>query len=551
MITFPGVGQKRGWMSVALVIGATVAPVAQADTCEAYDANAPYELVFADEFEDGELDRGRWNTELLWGPGVIINNEMQYYVGEDQFGYNPFVVSDGVLSIKADKAPFDRTRLYLTKSIYSATAAEVLWRQPEGAVSYDVERDGAYLGAAEGGAWFEPSLRDGIDYAYEITARDENGNALSTEQITVNTSERGTFTPRTAFSLELDTVIYSARSAELVWRSPNRAAYYIVTHNGESQRLNGRTFDSLYLDDVTPDVDFNYSVAAYDLCDELIIEDSIVLNTADGQTPSDVAERLVINATIYSESTAEISWSAVQGATQYTLYDNGALTATITGRSQFIDDMVPGVDRQFLVIAEDSDGIELDSTTRTLNTADASFALNRQPFVSGALTSYDSFRFKYGRVEMRARMPAGRGFWSAFWLLNAYYHDAEPEDPEIDIIEAIGDQTNVANHAYHTRLDTDGDGVTDSSQSDEFRSSIEDFSADFHRYSVEWTPEFIQWSVDDEVTAEVRGERVSQEQMYIILNLAVGGTFPGPPDETTQFPGSFDIDYVRVYQKRR
>lgn len=523
---------------------------AYADTCEAYDSSAEYQLVFADEFDGQELDRVRWNTELLWGPGVIINGEKQYYVSDDQFGFNPFVVDDGVLSIKADKAPFDRTRLYLTKSVYSATAAEVLWRQPEGAVSYDVERDGAFLGTAQGGAWFEGQLRDGIDYAYEITARDENGNALSVEQITVNTSERSSFSSRTPFALELDTKIYSERSAELVWRSPNRAAYYIVTHDGDSQRFNGRTFSSLYLDNVAPNVDLSYNVAAYDLCDELIVENSIILNTADGQTPNDVSERLVIAASVFSESVIEISWNAVQGATQYTLYDNDTLLTTIDGRSLFVDDMVPGVDRKFLVVAQDADGVAVDQTSRTLNTADSSFALNRQPFVSGVLTSYDSFRFKYGRVEMRARMPAGKGFWSAFWLLNAYYHDAQPEDPEIDIIEAIGDQTTTANHAYHTRRDTDGDGITDTTDSDEFRAQIPDFSADYHRYAVEWTPDAIIYSVDDVVTGEVRGERVSQEQMYIILNLAVGGFFPGDPDESTVFPGSFDIDYVRVFQKR-
>ena len=522
---------------------------AYADTCEPYDSSAEYQLVFADEFDGDELDRVRWNTELLWGPGVIINGEMQYYVSDDQFNYNPFVVNDGVLSIKADKAPFDRTRLYLTKSVYSATAAEVLWRQPEGAVSYDVQRDGAFLGSVQGGAWFEPQLRDGIDYAYEITARDESGNALSVEQITVNTSERSTFSARTPFSLELDTRIYSERSAELVWRSPNRAAYYIVTHNENSERLNGRTFSSLYLDNLSPNVDLSYNVAAYDLCDELIIEDSIILNTADGQTPTEVSERLVIAASVFSDSTVEISWNTVAGATQYTLYDNGVLLDTITGRSLFVDNMVPGVDRKFLVVAQDKDGVEVDRTSRTLNTADASFALNRQPFVSGVLTSYDSFRFKYGRVEMRARMPAGKGFWSAFWLLNAYYHDAQPEDPEIDIIEAIGDQPTTANHAYHTRRDSDGDGVTDTIDSDEFRATIPDFSADFHRYTVEWTPDAIIYSVDDVVTGEVRGERVSKEQMYIIMNLAVGGAFPGPPDESTVFPGSFDIDYVRVYQR--
>ena len=522
-----------------------------ADTCEPYDSTAPYELVFADEFNGNTLDRARWNTEFLWGPGVIINNEMQYYVSDDQFGYNPFVVNNGVLSIRADKAPFDRTRLYLTKSIYSATSAEVLWRQPEGAITYDVERDGAYLGSAQGGAWFEPQLRDGIDYAYEITARDENGNALSTEQITLNTSERSSFSPRVPFTLELDRNIYSERSAELVWRSPNRAAYFIVTHNGTSERLNGRTFSSLYLDGITPNIDLTYSVAAYDICDELIVEDSITVNTADGQTLNEVSERLVIAASIFSESTLEISWNTVQGATQYTLYDNGSLIDTISGRSLFINNMVPGGDRKFLVVAEDADGIEVDRTSRTLNTADASFALNRQPFVSGVITSYDSFRFKYGRVEMRARMPAGKGFWSAFWLLNAYYHDAEPEDPEIDIIEAIGDRTTTANSAYHTQRDSDGNGVTDTTDSNEFRSQIEDFSADFHRSAVEWTPDAIVFSVDDVITGEVRGERVSQEQMYLILNLAVGGSFPGPPDDSTVFPGSFDIDYVRVFQKRR
>jgi len=533
------------------VLGSFHASAAYADTCTAYDPTAEYQLVFSDEFEGTELDRVRWNTEFLWGPGVIINGEQQYYVNADQFGYNPFEVSDGVLSIKADKAPFDRTRLYLTKSIYSATAAEVLWRQPEGAVSYDVVRDGALLGSATGGAWFEPDLRDGIDYAYEITARDENGNGLSTEQITVNTSERGTFTPRTPFSLELDTKVYSDTSGELVWRPPNRAAYYIVTHEGEAEQFNGRTFSSLYLSDIPANQDLSYTVAAYDLCDELIIEDSIVLNTADGQSTNEVSERLVIAATTYSESTVEISWNAVQGASEYTIFDNGSLIDTIAGRSLFVDDMVPGVDRKFLVVAIDNEGIEVDSTSRTLNTADASFALNRQPFVSGVITSYDSFRFKYGKVEMRARMPAGKGLWSAFWLLNAYYHDAEPEDPEIDIIEAIGDRTTTANHAYHTQRDSDGNGVTDTVDSNEFRADISDFSADFHRYSVEWTPDAIVYMVDDEITGEVRGERVSQEQMYIILNLAVGGFFPGPPDETTPFPASFDIDYVRVFQKTR
>jgi len=99
---------------LALLLGI---PTAYADTCEAPDTSSPYRLVFEENFDGEALDRGRWNTEFLWGPGVIINNETQYYVNDGQFGYDPFSIDDGVLTISAIKAPFDRSLLYLTRSI--------------------------------------------------------------------------------------------------------------------------------------------------------------------------------------------------------------------------------------------------------------------------------------------------------------------------------------------------------------------------------------------------------------------------------------------------
>ena len=77
-----------------------------------------------------------------------------------------------------------------------------------------------------------------------------------------------------------------------------------------------------------------------------------------------------------------------------------------------------------------------------------------------------------------------------------------------------------------------------------------DFSADFHTYGVEWTPGRIIWSVDGQETARVEGDQVSSEQMYLLANLAVGGDFPGSPDETTPFPSTYEIDYIRVWQRR-
>lgn len=523
-----------------------------ADTCGVPNPSNEYQLVFEENFDGDGLDRGRWETEFLWGPGVIINGETQYYVNDNQFGYNPFKVADGMLSIEAIKTPFDRSLLYLTRSIYSANTVELLWRVPANAALYEVYRDGVLQGTATGGSYLQRDLRDGIDYAYEVVALDDNGNALVTAQLTVNTADRpAPAQPQQAFTLGLDSKIYSPTVAEVIWQSPNRANRYEVFRNGELYRtLVGADYKSLYEVGLQEGVNYTYRVAAYDGCDELIIEQTHTLNTGDGVTPADAqSERLVIKSSIYSDHTAEISWNAVQGASNYDIYDNDIFIVNSDARSLFVDDLVPGVDRRFLVVAFNADGVEVDRTSRVLNTADNSFALNRQPYLSGIITSYNSFRFKYGRVEARARMPAGQGLWSAFWLLNAYYKQDQPEDPEIDIIEAIGDQVTTANHAYHYRTDADGSGFYNQQSSTEMRAEISDFSQNFHTYRVDWEEGRIVWYVDDVETGRVEGDQVSDEQMYLLANLAVGGSFPGPADNTTPFPARFEIDYIRVYQR--
>ena len=539
---------RRLTLALALLF---IAPHTIADTCEAPDPGNSYQLVFEENFNGSALDRGRWNTEFLWGPGVIINNETQYYVNDGQFGYDPFTINDGVLSISAIKAPFDRSLLYLTRSIYSADTIELLWRVPAGATSYQIYRDGELQGSATGGSFLQSDLRDGIDYAYEVVALDADGNQLVAAQLTVNTADRPMPFPEQPFGLGLEAKVYSDTNAEIVWRAPNRSRSYAIYRDEELYRsLAGGEFKSLYEVGLQPGKTYRYRVEAYDGCDELIIADQIDVNTADGVTPASTSvQRLVIRATEFSKSTAEIAWNSVRGARRYDIYDNGVFIENTDGRSLFIDDLVPGIDRKFRVVALDADGTVVDETTRVLNTADNSFALNRQPFLSGIITSYDSFRFKYGRVEARARMPAGKGLWSAFWLLNAYYKQDQPEDPEIDIIEAIGDATTVANHAYHYLEDVNGDGFYNTRVSSEGRANISDFSTDFHTYRVDWEEGRIVWYVDDIETHRVEGPQVSDEQMYLLANLAVGGTFPGPADETTPFPAHFEIDYIRVYQR--
>lgn len=522
-----------------------------ADTCEIEDTSAAYKLVFEDNFDGDSLDRGKWDTEFLWGPGVVINNEQQYYVNDNQFGYNPFKVGGGQLSIEAIKAPFEQTELYLTSSIYSANSAELLWRKPADAVSYEIYRDGEFQANVTGGSYFEPLIRDGIDYAYEVVALNASGASIVTAQLTINTADRPPVFPARRFGLNLDYKVYAPGVAELTWDSPNRTGRYDIDLNGELlQTLNGADFKSLYLPDLDASESYTYKITAYDRCGDFIIDQTVSF-TPDQQRipPSEGVERLVIEVNEYSKSTAEISWSSVANAASYDIYQDGLLTENTDARSVFMDDLVPGVDRRFRVVVLDADGNAIDETGRVINTADNSFALNRQPYLSGIITSYNSFRFLYGRVEMRAKMPAGQGLWSAFWLLNAYYNQDQPEDPEIDIIEALGDRTTTAHQAYHYKTDVDGDGFYNETESIENRSFIDDFSADFHTYSADWSKGSLVYYVDGVEVKRIEGDLVSDEQMYVIANLAVGGWFPGPADETTPFPAKFEIDYIRVYQR--
>ena len=514
-----------------------------ADTCLPYDATAEYQLVFEENFNGSELDNNKWNREYLWGPGVIINNEEQYYVNENQFGYNPFDVSGGTLKISAIKTPFRRDELYLTRSIYSASAAELLWRVPAGAVEYQVYREGEWVATVSGGSYLDTTLDDGGDFQYEVVALDANGVEILRGQTTINTGERAIPGPDVPFALDLDARIYGPSDAELVWETPNRAGRYEVYLNGTLvQSLVGADYASLYVNGLQQGTDYNYEVISYDCCNEEIVRDSVFLNTSNPSPAVVLDARLKLSDITYSKSTAELFWNQVEGAAVYEVVGDGVVIQSGAARSVFLDGLIPGIDRKFVVNALDADGNLVDTRRRAINTADNSFALNRQPFLSGLITSYDAFRFLYGRVEARAKMPAGKGLWSAFWLLNGYYNEDQPEDPEIDIIEAIGDLVTTANHAYHYNSPA-------GRMSREMRTTMPDFSADFHTYAVDWSPGRIIYYIDGQETHRIVGPEVSSEQMYILANLAVGGNFPGSPDESTQYPATFEIDYIRVWQR--
>lgn len=163
-------------------------------------------------------------------------------------------------------------------------------------------------------------------------------------------------------------------------------------------------------------------------------------------------------------------------------------------------------------------------------------------YSSGIITTYDSFKFVNGYVEMKARVPSGGGLWPAFWLLNGYYVGAQPE---IDIIEVNGDHPNVLHHSYHF---SNSVGAVESTTTTYDAAGI-DYSEGFHRFGVQWHPGEINWYVDGVKTHTLTTPDVSTQLMYIIANLAVGGSFVGPV--AASFPAQLEIDYIRAYQLKQ
>ena len=158
------------------------------------------------------------------------------------------------------------------------------------------------------------------------------------------------------------------------------------------------------------------------------------------------------------------------------------------------------------------------------------------PYTSGMIASYGKFSQKFGRFEIRAKFPKGKGLWPAFWLLPV----TKSWPPEIDILEILGHDPRTIYFTNHWRS---AGGQVPNVQG---KLADRDFSAEFHTISLEWHPEFLAWSVDGKEYFRTQ-EHVPQEPMYLLANLAVGGDWPGFPDATTPFPSTMEIDYIRVY----
>jgi len=168
-------------------------------------------------------------------------------------------------------------------------------------------------------------------------------------------------------------------------------------------------------------------------------------------------------------------------------------------------------------------------------------------YTSARLLTYGKFTQLYGTLEARMRLPIGQGFWPAFWMLGDNFASVGwPQCGEIDIMENVD--------PYYVHGSLHGPGYSGGSGlSSSFRTpNGQPFANDFHIYRIVWTPTSITWSVDGvnyatKTPADATGQWVFNHPFFFILNLAVGGDWPGYPDASSVFPQTMVIDYVRAY----
>jgi beta-glucanase (GH16 family) len=192
-----------------------------------------------------------------------------------------------------------------------------------------------------------------------------------------------------------------------------------------------------------------------------------------------------------------------------------------------------------------SDGtLRIRAQEQTVLTVDVDGEEETYHYTSGIITSGREvsdistparFAFQHGYVEMRAKIPRGRGLWPAFWLLPADHNST----PEIDVMEIHGHESNMVRmylHHFEDSVGSDWNGP--------------DFSADWHTFALDWQPEAIVWYVDgvEHWRYTVAGD-IPATPMYLLVNLAVGGESPGGPDASTILPSYYEIDYVRAWQR--
>ncbi|EPH45008.1 putative Beta-glucanase [Streptomyces aurantiacus JA 4570] len=234
---------------------------------------------------------------------------------------------------------------------------------------------------------------------------------------------------------------------------------------------------------------------------------------------------------------------------------NGPAGSAVDGGKWQIEtgDNVNNHERQYYTAGNKNAALDgqgnLVITARKENPANYQCWYGRCEYTSARLNTAGKFTTTYGRVEARLKVPRGQGMWPAFWMLgNDIGQVGWPDSGEIDVMENVGKEPNTVHGTLH------GPGYSGSGGIGAAYSlpGGEAFADKFHTFAVDWSPNKVTWSVDGHVyqtrtPADLGGKQwVFNKPFFLILNLAVGGYWPGDPDGSTTFPQTLTVDYVRV-----
>lgn len=179
--------------------------------------------------------------------------------------------------------------------------------------------------------------------------------------------------------------------------------------------------------------------------------------------------------------------------------------------------------------------------------------LNQHAYTSARMVTRGKADFRYGRVDVKARLPVGQGLWPAIWMLPTdYAYGGWPRSGEIDIMEYVGsepDRVFGTIHYGHDYWRFTTEGYT--------KEEGPNFSEDFHVFTLLWNEDCIMMMVDGQKVSGPHSRSTTlpttwpfDQNFHLLLNVAVGGTLPGNPTPSTQFPQKMEVDYVRVYSER-
>jgi len=174
-------------------------------------------------------------------------------------------------------------------------------------------------------------------------------------------------------------------------------------------------------------------------------------------------------------------------------------------------------------------------------------------YTSGRLKTLGTFAQAYGKFEARIKVPRGQGIWPAFWMMGQNIDQAGwPAGGEIDIMENIGKEPDVVHGTIHGPGYSGANGIGAACTNPGGRP----FADDFHVFTLEWEPQVLRWYVDGTRYQTLTPDRlppgarwVFDHPFFLLLNVAVGGNWPGNPDLTTTFPQEMTVDWVRVYSR--